>query len=322
MTSPLSEIEERKDMTVTREVGENSLPERIKDAVKWMAYFETSRERVPAMVQLQEWRDLILELSALRASPQERQGQGGDEFGWLVENGKSAPDTRYRMMDELGIQWTDDPNKALRFARRVDAEGFAAGDEDAWRIVEHAWHAPAPQSAARGEREANGIECHGLDTPDRVRFYEHDFYVLSNFSAFRVRWMGEEFDTSEHAYHWMRFPAGSLHRDSVKNAKSAHEAFRFAQSFKHMQLENWDAVKVGVMRDILRAKAAQHEYVRRKLLATGERLLVEDSWRDPFWGWGPNRDGQNMLGKLWMDVRAELLAAPSPGSLPEAGEKR
>ena len=39
---------------------------------------------------------------------------------------------------------------------------------------------------------------------------------------------------------------------------------------------------------------------------TGDRTLIENSWRDDFWGWGPNRDGQNMLGKLWMEVRAEL----------------
>ena len=63
------------------------------------------------------------------------------------------------------------------------------------------------------------------------------------------------------------------------------------------------------MLDILRAKVQQHEYVRRKLLATGDRELVENSWRDDFWGWGPNRDGQNKLGKLWMKVRAELRAA-------------
>jgi ribA/ribD-fused uncharacterized protein len=67
-------------------------------------------------------------------------------------------------------------------------------------------------------------------------------------------------------------------------------------------------VKVDIMRDILRAKADQHEYVRRKLLATGDRELIEDSWRDDFWGWGPNRDGQNMLGKLWMEIRSELRA--------------
>jgi predicted NAD-dependent protein-ADP-ribosyltransferase YbiA (DUF1768 family) len=60
------------------------------------------------------------------------------------------------------------------------------------------------------------------------------------------------------------------------------------------------------MKDILRAKAKQHEYVRRKLLETGDRELIEDSWRDGFWGWGPNKDGQNMLGKLRMEIREEL----------------
>jgi ribA/ribD-fused uncharacterized protein len=82
-----------------------------------------------------------------------------------------------------------------------------------------------------------------------------------------------------------------------------------------------DAVKVDIMRDILRAKVAQHEYVRRKLLATGERELIEDSWRDDFWGWGPNRDGQNMLGKLWMEIRAELRAANGV-DVPTEGQQR
>jgi hypothetical protein len=63
------------------------------------------------------------------------------EYGWLVENGRDVPDLRYRTMTAEGITWTDDHNKAIRFARRADAEMFAAEDEDAWRIVQHAWDA-------------------------------------------------------------------------------------------------------------------------------------------------------------------------------------
>ena len=85
-----------------------------------------------------------------------------------------------------------------------------------------------------------------------------------------------------------------------------HEAFKIAQEHRDLQYPGWPVDKVDTMRNILRAKADQHEYVRRKLLATDDRELVEDSWRDDFWGWGPNRDGQNMLGKLWMEIRAEL----------------
>jgi ribA/ribD-fused uncharacterized protein len=148
-----------------------------------------------------------------------------------------------------------------------------------------------------------------LDTDTQVFFYEQDFYVLSNFSSFRIWFSDTDFDTSEHAYHFMKFPGWPTLQDSIRAARSAHAAFKIAEQNKSFRRPDWDDIKVNVMRDILRAKASQHEYVRRKLLATGNRQLVEDSWRDPFWGWGPNRDGQNMLGKLWMDVRSELRRA-------------
>ncbi|WP_421883179.1 NADAR family protein [Methylibium sp.] len=183
-------------------------------------------------------------------------------------------------------------------------------------------------AALRGEPEAAGQDCHGLDTPERVRFYEHDFYVLSNFSAFNVSWGGFRFQTSEHLYHYMKFarPWGDEARrepidfsgpeilvaQAIFGAPSAHEAFKIAEQNRELRRPDWDQVKVSIMRDILRAKAMQHSYVLRKLFATGDRELVEDSWRDDFWGWGPNRDGQNMLGKLWMQVRAELRGTEPP----------
>ncbi|MCP1832812.1 ribA/ribD-fused uncharacterized protein [Bradyrhizobium sp. USDA 4545] len=144
-------------------------------------------------------------------------------------------------------------------------------------------------------------------------FYEQDFYVLSNFSAFRLRWRGIDFDTSEHAYHWEKFNGDASHQPEIQRlirfAPSAHEAFKIAESHQASRRADWNDVKVNVMANILRAKVSQHEYVRRKLLATGDRELIEDSWRDDFWGWGPNRDGQNMLGKLWMELRSELRAS-------------
>lgn len=152
-----------------------------------------------------------------------------------------------------------------------------------------------------------------LDTDEQVFFYEQEFYVLSNFSAFRLRWCAVEggFDTSEHVYHWERFMEAGLYdiAHAVRTAQSAHEAFRIAQENKHRtDAARWNRMKVTVMLSILRAKVMQHPYVEKKLRATGTRELIEDSWRDDFWGWGPNRDGQNMLGKLWMQVRAEIGA--------------
>ena len=172
--------------------------------------------------------------------------------------------------------------------------------------------AATPNVAASGE-------LHGLDTSTRVCFYEQDFYVLSNFSSFNLQWKGHTFPTSEHAYHWEKFEGvddawnaqGSIARQ-VLGAPSAHEAFKLANEVKGLRRPDWDDVKLDIMRGILRAKTEQHEYVRRKLLATGDRELVENSWRDDYWGWGPNQDGQNMLGKLWMEIRAELRGRREP----------
>lgn len=63
----------------------------------------------------------------------------GNETGWLIENGKQGDELRYRTMRHGLPEWTSDHLEAMRFARRVDAERFAEDDEDAWRIVEHAW---------------------------------------------------------------------------------------------------------------------------------------------------------------------------------------
>ena len=159
---------------------------------------------------------------------------------------------------------------------------------------------------------------HKLDTDTQVFFYEQDFYVLSNFSAFSIKWITAKrsgayrFDTSEAVYHWEKFnnnpthPEESALQRAIRLAPSAHEAFKIAQKYRQDRRVDWDSLKVTVMRHILLCKTDQHEYVKKKLLATGDRELIEDSWRDDFWGWGPNRDGQNMLGKLWMEIRQDL----------------
>lgn len=166
-----------------------------------------------------------------------------------------------------------------------------------------------------------------LDDDDYVYFYEQDFYVLSSFSSFQVLFGTILFQTAEHAYHYMKFARGNFpeyvgfrcpptsgkeyqrslnQTQMILRSTSAHEAFRLAQEMKDYRRPDWDNIKVSVMRDILCEKVAQHEYVKRKLLSTGHRMLVEDSWRDSFWGSGNDGKGQNQLGRLWMDIRSIL----------------
>jgi len=41
-------------------------------------------------------------------------------------------------------------------------------------------------------------------------------------------------------------------------------------------------------------------------MARGSWDDFSDKWRDDFWGWGPDHDGANMLGTLWMEIRDEI----------------
>lgn len=139
-----------------------------------------------------------------------------------------------------------------------------------------------------------------------VFFYEREFYVFSNFSAFMLEWKGILFQTSEHAYHWEKFLGNPEIQLKITNAKSAHDAFKTARENQDKYLPNWDEIKLDVMANICREKLRQHPYVMKKLLQTENRLIIEDSWRDDYWGWGPNQDGNNHLGKIWMKLRDEI----------------
>jgi len=140
-----------------------------------------------------------------------------------------------------------------------------------------------------------------------IGFYEREFYVFSNFSSFAVRWRGKEYPTSEHAYQAAKFidTIPNL-AETIRLRRSAHDAAKQADFMRDSVPSDWPERKVSVMEEICRAKLEQHEYVRRKLLQTGDLEMVEDSPKDAFWGIGPNGDGRNELGKVWMRLRSEL----------------
>ena len=68
-------------------------------------------------------------------------------------------------------------------------------------------------------------------------------------------------------------------------------------------------VKEVVMLEGLRAKFGQHPDLAERLLRSGDRLLVEHTRNDSYWGDGGDGSGKNRLGHLLMQVRAEIRRA-------------
>lgn len=86
--------------------------------------------------------------------------------------------------------------------------------------------------------------------------------------------------------------------------------------------ESWDQVKSEVVVAGNMAKFGQNAKLRGKLLATGERLLVEASGRDRVWGIGYTAKhavqfrehwGENRLGRALMVVRGRLRGQEQEG---------
>lgn len=81
-------------------------------------------------------------LLALRTKPADLPAMG-NEVGWLIE-ANDPPSYCMLSDDDYDEHWTDDTNKALRFARREDAQAYS--NHIGWtsppvRIVEHMWPA-------------------------------------------------------------------------------------------------------------------------------------------------------------------------------------
>lgn len=71
---------------------------------------------------------------------------------------------------------------------------------------------------------------------------------------------------------------------------------------------DWEEVKLGIMEEIVRAKFVQHPELAARLLATGDRHLIEgNTWGDTFWGVDTRTGrGENHLGRILMKIRDEL----------------
>ena len=130
--------------------------------------------------------------------------------------------------------------------------------------------------------------------------------MFSNFSAFAIEWRGRVWMTTEHAYQAAKFDDEEI-VNQIYKARSPYEAKKIAHINENKKRETWQEEKLGIMEEIVKAKIEQHEYVKAKLLETGTSEIVEDSPVDAYWGHGPDKLGENHLGKIWMKLRGDIV---------------
>ena len=170
-----------------------------------------------------------------------------------------------------------------------------------------------------------------------VRFFAPTgpFGALSNFFVLPspLMWNNKPFMTSEHLYHYLKYWYDGASAESREYAELVRES---STPFKAKLLANqvaptrfpwqrellpvierycelgvrpradWDEVKRDNMLLCLRLKFGSSAICRDVLLGTGDKLLIEASPYDGYWGIGRTGTGLNVLGKLLAQVRSEM----------------
>jgi N-glycosidase YbiA len=146
-------------------------------------------------------------------------------------------------------------------------------------------------------------------TPTVIHFYStrDEYGCFSNFAGYPVVIGGKKWPTSEHYFQAQKF-AGTPHEEEVRQARSPMIAARMGRDRKRPLRRDWEAVKDGIMRQVVLAKFTQHADIREVLLGTGDALIVEHTEKDSYWGDGGDGSGKNRLGQILMQVREELRA--------------
>lgn len=138
------------------------------------------------------------------------------------------------------------------------------------------------------------------------------FGGLSNMApGFRVRVNDHLFLTIEALYQACRFPNMPDLQEFIVLQKSPMTMKMKIKPYKNESRPDWQKVRVRIMRWCLRVKLSQNlRSFGSLLLATEEKLIVEDSRNDCFWGAIRTQDkklvGANVLGRLLMELREEL----------------
>ncbi|KAJ6601252.1 DUF1768-domain-containing protein [Mycena vulgaris] len=146
----------------------------------------------------------------------------------------------------------------------------------------------------------------------RILFYERNdpHYGFTNFSPHPVVYNGKVYPTSEHLFQAFKFmdnrPDLAEKIRNVSDSEHPRKAFELAGKYTADKHPDWFKMNIAKMDIVIWHKFTQHEDLKQELLGTGDAELVEDSAKDPFWGIGRDKRGQNQLGKALERLRSKL----------------
>lgn len=135
--------------------------------------------------------------------------------------------------------------------------------------------------------------------------FRNEYFFLSNFYPAPVTFENVTYANNEAAFQAQKTLDLEKRKEFARlkpsEAKSKGRALKLRR--------DWNDVKTNIMLKIVRAKFEQNPDIAKKLIETGDKVLIEgNDWGDRIWG-AVDGVGENRLGEILMTVRSELRAA-------------
>ncbi len=164
----------------------------------------------------------------------------------------------------------------------------------------------------------NGL-CTAYHLFQPLRFCSHDtsFFELTNTAEYQILVNCNKFPSPEHAIQHRAFLGTGLEQALIEDSPlyigpSGKDAVQFGINNLKSASIKWPRDASPYMRVVVRAKFNFYDYpaVSRMLMETYKfaRILVFDNKQDSLWGAGNNDTGENRLGLMLMERRAELYS--------------
>lgn len=224
------------------------------------------------------------------------------QLDWMLSHGKSLDD----LMDCMQGWWEDDETREWCSPKTAFADFEKAGfDGELWACFDEfleSEYLDIPYM--RRLLTAKEFEEYLQDQQEKasIAAFRDEFDFLSNFYPVKIRYNGVTFHNAEAAFQAQKDPARSKEFAILAPA----EAKRLGRRVNLRS--NWEDIKVVEMIGILQAKFQQNPEFLKKLLDTGDKVLIEgNTWHDNYWGSCHcakcKNQGQNMLGRSLMQLR-------------------
>lgn len=234
-----------------------------------------------------------------------------DSYSGFHDNGHKKPTGLADLLRDRGVDAVDVMGLATDYCVKFTAldavsEGFDTSviitGSRAVNLTE------GDEQRALQELRHNGVDVIEKSVPEGPLYFystKDEYGFFSNFSAHPFMLDGKHWPTTEHYFQAQKFK-DEQYKEKIRTTNSPMIAARLGRSRKVPIRSDWESVKDDVMRRAVTAKFAAHEEIRRELLDTAGRKIIEKTTKDHYWGCGTSGAGKNKLGLILMEVRDQL----------------